>query len=104
MSYKADRRGKYPGCKVHFDEKDCQEFLEWHKKWKSGTTGENSHIEAVNFCRKIAKTIKTVMAEHPDVLKERTEEQVRESLLKDQSKIEEQLATMKSGADWKAVK
>lgn len=99
--YKSDRRGKYPGCKIHMDDKDCQEFLDWYTKYK---VGEEVEPEAVGFAKRIAKSIKVILTEHPDLLKERTPEQVEESLLRDKKKIEEQLAVKASGKDWKAVK
>lgn len=103
-TYKADRRGKYRGCKVHLDEKDCQEFLGWRERWKEGTNAVQYKAEAVQFCRRMAKTIKEVLAENPDLLEERTSEQVKEALEKDAAKIKEQLAAMQSNKDWKQVK
>jgi len=102
-TYKSDKRGKYKGTKIHFDEVDCQEYLDWYAKYSSDNL-QDGNPEAVLFCRRIAKTIRNLIAEHPDLLEERTEEQIQEALLKDKKKIEEQLSTMKSGNDWKKVK
>ena len=103
--YKSDRRGKYPGIKAHLDEADCQELLEWYKHLKEGTKSSKELMpEGIQFAKRLAKTVKEVLAENPDLLEERTPEQVREALEKDQKKIQEQLATMKSGDDWKKVK
>ena len=41
--------------------------------------------------------------EHPDLLEERTEEQVQAALLRDHGKIEKQLKAIKDGGEWKDV-
>ena len=99
--YKMERRPKHPGCKLHLDDKETQEFLDWYQKYKDGFEVEG---EAFVFTKRIAKSIKKLLAEDSLLLEERTEEQVKEALLKDQKKIVEQLQTMESGADWKKVK
>ena len=101
---KAESRNKYKGVKIHLDEKECQSYLDWLTSRKQ--QGETQIVTslAVKFAKEIAKTIRDIQVEHPDVLEERTEEQIKEALLRDQKKIVEQLQTMESGADWKAVK
>ena len=102
-TYKSDKRAKYKGTKLHFDEADCQEYLDWYAKYSSDTL-QDGNPEAVLFCRRIAKTLRVLLEEHPDLLEERTEEQIQEALLSDKKKIEEQLQVIAKKGDWKVVK
>ncbi len=99
---KCEPRGKYAGLKLHLDEKESQEILDWYKLYKSGNA-QDSPIPAA-FCKNVAKAMKEILVEHPDMLKERTPEQIKEALLRDQKKIVEQLAVIKQKGDWKKVK
>lgn len=85
---KAEPRGKYAGIKLHLDEKECQAILKG---------------EFPDFLKKVGKTISQMMAEHPDMLKERTQMQIVKALKRDQKKIVEQLAAIDKGGNWKAV-
>lgn len=99
---KCEPRGKYAGLKLHLDEKESQEILDWHKLHKSGN-GEGSPVP-IAFARNVAKAMLKILVEHPDMLKERTPAQVLEALNRDRKKIDEQLATIKQKGDWKKVK
>lgn len=101
---KTEVRAKYSGMKAHFDAKECQELLDWRGKAKAGKASpEETAAWAVNFCKKVASTIKDLLEKHPDMLQERTEDQIKAALLKDQKKIKEQLDAMGQGKDWKQV-
>jgi len=101
---KIERRGKYPGVKVHLEPEEIAPFLALaddieaaglHSGKKSTDTPDYITISI-----KIGKRIRKEMDTHPDLLKERTPAQVKEALLKDQAKITAQL---KAGKDWKHV-
>ena len=101
---KAERRGKYPGVKVHLDDKECKLLLGQYAYRKKNGLTQGVIDAALQFAKEVTKSIRELQTEHPDLLEERTPEQVKESLLKDQKKIVEQLSTMHSGKDWKSIK
>lgn len=102
---KYECRGKYSGVKAHFDEKECQELLDFLKLYKSGNAGSTVDGSIpLKFTLAVAKGIKDILKEHPDMLKERTPEQILEALNRDKTKIEAQLQVIKKKGDWKKVK
>ena len=98
MNLKAEPRGKYAGTKLHLDGPDSQEILDWYKLYKSGNAKGSPIPEA--FAKATAKAIRDLLVENPDMLKDRTPEEIKASLLKDKAKIEKQL---QAGKDWKKV-
>lgn len=88
---KIEPRGKYPGVKVHLDEKECEELLQAY---------EGGYIK-VNvphfFGLKLAKQIKDLLAEEPDLLTPRTPEQVKAILAKEVEKAKMQLDQVNHG-------
>lgn len=102
---KLEKRGKYAGVKVHLDGPECQALLDWYKGWKNQKTMSivDSSGFPFEFTRPIAKAIKNLLAENPDLLKDRTEAQIAEALAKDKAKIEKQQLAIKSKKDWKEV-
>ena len=106
---KIERRGKWGGVKAHLSGPECQRLLDWREKYKKQkNNGEYPSADlsdtSFEFVKDLSKSIKGLLEEDPKLLEDRTEDQVKESLLKDKRKIEEQLQTMESGADWKKVK
>ena len=98
--YKSDVRGKFSGCKLHADAEDCNIILKWHADYKANQQSQLVQEQAIDLCKRLAKSVKAVLAEHPDMLEERTAEQVKAALQKDAEKIAKQL---KAGKNWKAV-
>lgn len=110
---KIEKRGKYPGVKVHLDPEECEAFMAFAEDLK--TIQQSSSLgdvptsvviptfEQVSFfsiSAKIGKQMNKLIKDEPDFLKERTPEQIKESLLADQAKIVKQLA---AGGGWKQV-
>ena len=91
-------RGKYAGVKIHLDGEETAEILQYFETAK-GIPVSLPHKHVI----RLGKKIKALMFEVPDLLKERTEEQVKKALLKDQAKIVEQLEALQQGEDWKHV-
>ena len=94
---KAEARGKFSGVKIHLDAEECQEILQCLE----GSTLTWSSTFSAKFLAKLGKKIKALLVEHPDLLEERTEEQVQAALLRDHGKIEKQLEALANGLDWK---
>lgn len=98
---KIEKRGKYPGIKVHLDDQECQEFL---KLSDDATHAELApKKDAIGIAIKIGGKLRKLMAEYPTLLVERTPAEIEESLKRDREKIEKQLTAMKQGDDWKGV-
>lgn len=98
---KAESRGKYSGIKLHLGGLECQELLDWHKLYKSGNAGISSI--PLTFARNVAKAVKGLLKEHPEMLKDRSGEEVLAALHSDKEKIEQQLAKIAKVKDWKDV-
>ena len=100
---KIEPRGKYAGVKVHLDGDEAGELLEFFK-----STSPAHKIKALpipeRFALKLGNKINNLIGEMPNLLEDRTEEQIKEALEGDQEKIEAQLAAMEKGKDWKKVK
>lgn len=101
----AEARGKYAGVKLHLDAKECQNLLDWVEKLGGlSKLMKNEQNGLERYVIRTVKALKDLMLEHPDVLKDRTEEQIAAALARDAAKIEKQQAAMKSKQDWKKVK
>lgn len=94
---KIEPRGKYAGVKVHLDGEEAEMFLDF----VGGAPTPIGANKAVKFASKLGEKIRKLQFEVPTLLKERTEEEVKAALLKDQKKIEEQLKAIETGGDWR---
>lgn len=100
---KIEKRGKYPGVKVHLDPEECEAFIGLAKDAAQVEILKTPVKTYLTISLKIGKKLMGIAKDEPDFLIERTPEQVKESLLKDQAKIVEQLKAMDTGKDWKKV-
>jgi hypothetical protein len=105
MAMKAEPRGKYAGLKLHLDENECKQVLDWYK---SGAKAGAASIHGVapfptQFVMEIAENVSTMLMKSPDMLKARSQAQIVKALKRDYKKISEQLAQIDKGGDWKAV-
>lgn len=98
---KIEPRGKYAGVKVHLDGEESQMFLDVYKDHSKGGV---DYTDGYDFAVKLGKKISKLVGEMPNLLEDRTEEQIKEALTGDAEKIEKQLKAMAKGADWKKVK
>ena len=98
---KIESRGKYPGVKVHLDAEEAEMFLEFVSAKGEGGASKK---DIIKFAEKLGNKIDKLLDENPDLLKERTEEQIQASMNHDLEKIEAQKAAMAKGKDWKKVK
>ena len=97
---KIEPRGKYAGVKVHLDGDEAGAFL----KWADGKWSTEPNPSLVKFASKLGGKIQRLIEEIPNLLEDRTEEQIKDALEGDQEKIEKQLAALSGGKDWKRVK
>ena len=97
---KIEPRGKYAGVKVHLDGDEAMIFS---RLWKNGKPDQAEPAKILSFAIKLGGKINTLLKDMPNLLEDRTKEQIQEALLGDQAKIKKQLDAMKTGSDWKKV-
>jgi len=94
---KFERRGKYPGVKIHLDREECEALV-----------GKPHNIplttKAFELAAMIRKKLIRAIEEDPSILEERTEEEIKATLMKEYVESEKKLAHIKDGLDWKKVK
>ncbi len=98
---KLEPRGKYPGVKIHLDEKEV-EALKVSGQLIGGEPIPNLTVDHpfYRFGQKLSRKIHALMAEHPDLLMPRTPEQIKAELQLEQQKAADKLAKMAEGAKW----
>ena len=93
---KIEPRGKYAGVKVHLDIEDVKVFLDWvSEKHTDSTFGD-----VVSFSLRLKKKLLGLVGEYPNVLKERTKEEIQAALELEQEAATEKLDKIKKGLKW----
>jgi hypothetical protein len=102
---KIEKRGKYPGVKVHLEPDECQVFMALAEDIELCSVGthESDAMDYFTIALKIGRKMRKAAKEHPDLLLERTPEQIEAALLSDKEKIEKQLAAGVTTSAWKHV-
>ena len=105
MAIKVETRGKYAGVKIHLDAEESEELIKYYETFLPNITkGVLQTLEPhVRIARKMGKQIKALLVEDPNLLKERTPEQIAAILAKDHEKTAMQLNQLKSGQKWQKV-
>lgn len=101
---KIEPRGKYGGVKIHLEPEECELFLAL--AGKIGTYApENEELkkQIFGFSSKMGMKIKDLLAKEPDLLAERTPEQVKAILAKEVEKAKMQLDQVNAGLSHKEV-
>lgn len=107
---KIEPRGKYAGVKIHLDGDECEELLaavqddqvkgyQFSTKLAQGTMKKKSQqlFTVVALGVQMASKIRNLQEEEPDLLKDRTPEQVKAILAKEVEKAKIQLDTLNAG-------
>ena len=102
-------RPKNAGCKIHLEVDECQEILDWLKEYGIqpeylGTSYYKAAFVPFKVTKQIAKAMRVLLKEHPDMLKPRTPEQIKEALEVDHKKTGEALSAIKAGGSYKKEK
>ena len=98
---KYEARAKYSGCKIHLDGPECKDLLAWLRLHETGNA--TKPMFPYSFTKAVARAIKNLLHEYPHMLEDRSEEEVKVALKKDQLKIKQQLGKLAVGGDWKQV-
>jgi hypothetical protein len=106
---KVETRGKYPGVKIHLDAEECEKLMQASKDFGGHTIklhqqlGIQELVIPVSLACKMGKKIEELQQENPNLLKERTPEEIAAILAKEAEKAGMQLNQLKNGKDWKKV-
>lgn len=115
---KIEKRGKYPGVKVHLDGdearrimEDCVELTSFNAKLLAKglkNLGQNEGevqgmITALEHASKLAKKIAKEFKDYPSLFDERTEEEIKVELETEFKASGDKLAAMNNGKDWKGA-
>lgn len=108
---KIEKRGKYPGVKIHFDKEQVEGALKEiaaHQKLFEGASDAikqgRRFKEAFPVLRELFKSIENLLEEDPTVLEERTEEEIKAELELEFRAAGEKLEALSKGKDWKEAK
>ena len=97
---KLERRGKYPGVKVHFDKEQCLVVLAYAKAPQDKPAKQTWKA----LMKEASAAILALSLEDPKLLEERTEAEIIAELEVEQKKSEKKLKEIAKGSDWKKVK
>lgn len=106
---KIEKRGKYAGVKVHLDEKECEELIQiallsGDMNYSPFPPENKGMVQiAFGFGQKLGKKIHALIEKEPDLLKERTPEQVQHELEVELESATLKIAAMKNGGNWKEI-
>lgn len=92
---KLERRGKYPGIKVHFDPEECQQICD-RLEWLSIYHPDNQ----IKPLRKLRKLIKRAIDDDPTLFDDRTEDEIKKELKIERDKSTARLKLMNAGGKW----
>jgi hypothetical protein len=106
---KIEKRGKYPGVKVHLEKDECEVLLALAANYeiaypKGSPILDGGSHNYISLSAKMGRKIKLLLAEEPNLLTERTEEEVIAALSKESIESAEKLAAIGKGVDWTKVK
>jgi hypothetical protein len=107
-----EKRGKYPGVKVHLDPEECEVFMKLAddaglmggaKVWSpyTGSYSVKPPPTYLSLATKLGRKINALKAEFPTLLKERTQEEIEEVLRMEKESATKKLDALAHGSDWK---
>jgi len=88
---KIEKRGKYPGVKVHLEPEEVKAFME------SATYDKSDYNPMMVLSRKLGKKLNALVKEEPDTLTERTPEQVAEVVALELKTATQKMEALKKG-------
>lgn len=101
---KLEPRGKYAGIKIHLDKDETEHILGLNAKATSPHDVNTQNFKSREFVIKLGKKIHRLMQEHPDLLKDKSDEDVAKMLEYEAEKASKKLVALKSGKQWQNVK
>jgi hypothetical protein len=108
---KIEKRGKYAGVKVHLEPDEVEAFIALAADHKKGggspamyPLNSKSSTNYFTLSVQLGKMVNKLMVEEPDLLKDRTPEQIKMELIEELRAAEEKLKVIDQGGDWKKIK
>lgn len=108
---KLEPRGKYAGVKVHLDGDECKALLsrfpDGYPILQFGKAVAVSNIDAqaakagMKLGTKLASKIRELMGEHPGLLNDRSDDEIRLALEHEAEQAKLKLDKLAKGEDWK---
>lgn len=96
---KCERRGKWPGTKIHLGADTSQLLIDLYK-----TPTIDIREDVYDLCISIGKCLSKLIVEYPDMLEDRTPEQVKAELENEFESSKQKLEAIASKKDWKEIK
>lgn len=102
---KCESRGKHPGVKLHLEPEEVEVILTYCEMLIKGChSGPKHPAEDIDkLTQKIGKKILELQDSNPNLLQERSPEEIAAILAKEVEKQTIQLERLKAGKDWKKI-
>jgi hypothetical protein len=104
-----ERRGKYPGVKIHLTKAECELLLTFLADFDRAKAHPDRLILNASARRGLykhgkatARAIAEALADDPTILDARNEAEIRESMETELAKLTQKLAAFDAGEPWKA--
>lgn len=101
---KIEKRGKYAGVKVHLEPDEVEPFIQVAKDYAK-TVANNIKVQPnyLTLSVKLGKKISQLLLEEPDLLKDRTPDQIQHELEVELESAQKKLAAITKGKNWKEI-
>ena len=90
-------RGKFGGVKIHLDKEECERLLGKIAKLDPQSLGKGAPIKILV---KMGKGIKKLQEQHPDLLQDKSLDQVMATLAEEAEKAQKKLEKLKEDPTW----
>ena len=100
---KVEPRGKYAGVKLHLDKDECQKLLNFYTSAQDTASGIILSA-GTKFLLGMGKKVKDLLIDHPNLLHDRTDDEIHATLCKEAGESKLKLEAMGKGLDWKKIK
>lgn len=101
---KIEKRGKYAGVKIHLDAEECSKLI---RAAEIEDFRQANNLKPIVVPLKLAiqmgQEIRNLLKEEPNLLQDRSSEEVAAILAKEVEKAQMQLNAVKSGKKWQKV-
>lgn len=103
-----ERRGKYPGVKIHLTKDECLRLLDLIEQLDQAKATHAPAADALSrrglykHAKAVARALQEELAHDPTILDERNEVEIREAMETELEKLTKKLAAFDAGEPWQA--
>lgn len=101
---KCERRGKYAGTKIHLGAEASQLLIDLYRNHQGMIAIGEDLKHGQDLLLSIGRCLSKLIIEYPDMLKDRTPEQVKAELENEFESAKQKLKAIEEKGDWKEVK